>query len=90
MKTKIDPTHIQRDMETLGKQVFEMMTSRLTRQEAIEAKCRECSYDELDAGTWRQQIGRCEITNYPLWVYRPMPYPKRSSCNQAVQPENGG
>ena len=62
--------------------------SKLTRQQAIEAMCKECSYDELDEGTWRQQIGRCEITDCPLWVYRPMPYPKRSPCNQAVQPEN--
>ena len=64
------------------------MTSKLTRQQAINAKCRECSFDELDVGTWRQQIERCEITDCGLWPYRPMPYPKRSSCNQAVQSEN--
>ena len=63
-------------------------SKQLTRQQAINAKCRECSYDELDVGTWRQQIERCEITDCALWIYRPLPYAKRSPCNQAVQPEN--
>jgi len=26
----------------------------MTRQEAIEAKCKECIFDPLDDGTWRQ------------------------------------
>ena len=35
----------------------------MTRQKAIEAKCKECTYDELDEGTWRQQVERCDITD---------------------------
>ena len=62
--------------------------SKLTRQQAIEAKCKDCIYDPLDDGTWRQQVGRCEITDCALWVYRPRPYPKRSADFQVVQPEN--
>ena len=62
--------------------------SKLTRQQAIEAKCKDCIYDPLDDGTWRQQVGRCEITDCALWVYRPRPYPKRSADFHAVQPEN--
>ena len=62
--------------------------SKLTRQKAIEAKCRDCNYDELDVGTWRQQIERCEITDCALWEYRPK---SRSSIaniahSVAVQP----
>ena len=41
-----------------------------TRQEAINLKCKECAYDELDDGTWRQKVERCEITDYPLWKYQ--------------------
>ena len=50
----------------------------MTRQKAIEAMCRECSYDELDDGTWRMQIERCELTNCPLYQYRPV---SRSKSN---------
>ena len=59
-----------------------------TRQQAIEAKCKDCIYDPLDDGTWRHQVGRCEITDCALWVYRPRSYPKRSADFHAVQPEN--
>ena len=43
----------------------------MTRQQAIEAKCKDCIYDPLDYGTWRQQVERCELTNCSLWPYRP-------------------
>ena len=46
-------------------------TAPMTRQKAIEAKCKECIYDPLDDGTWRQQVERCEITDCALWNYRP-------------------
>ena len=38
-----------------------------TRQEAINLKCKECAYDELDDGTWRQKVERLDITDCPLW-----------------------
>jgi hypothetical protein len=43
----------------------------MTRQQAIEAKCKDCIYDELDHGTWRQQVERCELTDCALYPYRP-------------------
>jgi hypothetical protein len=43
----------------------------MTRNEAIAMKCKDCSYDELDVGTWRQQVEQCEITDCALWAYRP-------------------
>ena len=43
----------------------------MTRQQAIEAKCKDCIYDELDHGTWRQQVERCELMECSLWEYRP-------------------
>ena len=56
----------------------------MTRQEAIDAKCKECIYDADEDGTWRQQVKACDITSCPLHQYRPMPYKVR---NHAVQPE---
>ena len=63
----------------------------MTRQQAIEAKCKDCTYDELDDGTWRQQVERCELIECSLWEYRPisrsnMPDMARSA---AVQPHYG-
>jgi hypothetical protein len=62
-----------------------------TRQEAINLKCKECAYDELDDGTWRQKVERCEITDCPLWKYKPKSRSKASSVahSVAVQPHFG-
>ena len=54
----------------------------MTRAKAIAGKCKECIYDELDQGTWRQQVKACDIESCALHRYRPMPYKPR---NQAVQ-----
>ena len=43
----------------------------MTRQQAIDAMCKGCIYDPLDDGTWRMQVQQCEITDCPLWNYRP-------------------
>ena len=43
----------------------------MTRQKAIEAKCKECIYDPLDDGTWRQQVEGCDLVDCSLWGYRP-------------------
>ena len=44
----------------------------MTRQKAIEAMCRECCCDELDDGTWRMQVERCELSDCPLYQYCPV------------------
>jgi len=49
----------------------------MTRQQAIEAKCKDCIYDELDDGTWRQQVERCELVECSLWEYRPQSRSKK-------------
>lgn len=40
---------------------------------AIDGKCKDCIYDPLDTGTWREQVGRCTCLGCPLWPIRPMP-----------------
>ena len=61
---------------------------RRSRQQAIEAKCKDCIYDPLDDGTWRQQVERCEITDCALWNYRPKSRSKIPSLSDSapVQP----
>jgi len=41
-------------------------------KKCIEAKCKDCTYDPLDKGTWRDQTERCNIQSCPLWPVRPM------------------
>ena len=58
----------------------------MTRQQAIDAFCKSCIYDDEEDGTWRQQVKACDIQSCALHRYRPMPYKVRS---QAVQPDSG-
>jgi hypothetical protein len=46
--------------------------TRLTRQQAINANCRDCCYDELNGGTWRDQVEACPSTSCPFYEYRPV------------------
>ena len=59
-------------------------TAPLTRQKAIEAKCKDCTYDPLDDGTWRQQVERCDITDCALWNYRPKSRSKLPNITDSV------
>ena len=45
-----------------------------SRKQAIAEYCKECSYDREDkgAGTWRQQIEACVMTDCPLYEFRPL------------------
>lgn len=40
---------------------------------AIDAKCRDCIFDRLSAGTWREQVASCVSANCSLHPVRPMP-----------------
>lgn len=45
---------------------------KLTRQEAIDAECRDCSSSPLNEGTWRQQVELYCYGDCPLSKYRPV------------------
>ena len=64
----------------------------MTRQKAIDAKCRECIYDELADGTWRMQVEQCELTACALYPYRPVSRSNAPSKadGAAVQPHYEG
>ena len=62
------------------------MGKRLTRQVAINAKCRDCVYDRMEAGTWRQQVERCGGADCALYAYRPV---SRASTNTSSMVDCG-
>ena len=41
-------------------------------KKAVEAKCKDCSYDPCAPGTWREQVELCRVTKCPLWAVRPV------------------
>ena len=43
----------------------------MTRQQAIDAHCKSCIYDEYAEGTWRMKVEQCELTACALHSYRP-------------------
>ncbi|RKZ87530.1 MAG: hypothetical protein DRQ39_04015 [Gammaproteobacteria bacterium] len=54
--------------------------SKLTRQQAINAMCKSCIYDEGGGnGTWRDQTEGCTAPDCPLYEHRPL-----SSGTQAI------
>ena len=41
-------------------------------RKAIDNMCKDCTYDELDKGTWRQQVAACTTKTCPLHSVRPV------------------
>lgn len=39
---------------------------------AINAKCKDCTYDKAIPGTWRDQTEQCTVRACALWPVRPM------------------
>lgn len=57
----------------------------MSRQKAINEKCRDCIYDPLAPGNWRQQTGACTIKTCPLWPYRPVSRPRGDTCQRTAK-----
>lgn len=53
------------------------MKGKLTRQQAINAFCKGCIYDEYDKGNWKQQVTACTMSDCQLFDYRPISRPKK-------------
>lgn len=43
----------------------------LSRAKAVNQHCKDCSYDPLNGGTWRQQVEACSVTKCALYPIRP-------------------
>ena len=41
-------------------------------KQAIADKCKDCIYDPLAGGTWREQVEMCRSTKCALWPVRPI------------------
>lgn len=49
----------------------EPLPGTVSLRTAINAKCRECIYDPMVPGRWRQQVAACTVVRCPLWPVRP-------------------
>jgi hypothetical protein len=47
--------------------------SRISLRKSINAHCKDCIYDNLAPGSWRQQVALCPIDSCALYKVRPMP-----------------
>ncbi len=57
------------------------MTARKSLRTAIDEKCRDCIFDPLAVGNWRQQVTLCSVYSCPLWEVRPL---SRAAIPEAV------
>ena len=44
----------------------------MSLRKAIDAMCKDCTYDDQDKGTWRQQVAVCTLKTCPLHPVRPV------------------
>jgi len=45
----------------------------MSLRKAINKNCKNCIYDDLAAGTWRQQVFLCSVKSCALYDVRPKP-----------------
>ena len=45
---------------------------KVSPKQAIGLHCKDCIYDELDVGNWKQQVTACEFTKCNLYPFRPI------------------
>jgi hypothetical protein len=39
----------------------------------IDKNCRDCTYDSVSPGTWRQQVALCNVKSCSFWEIRAKP-----------------
>lgn len=62
MNNSIKPQNLPKNSKKIG------------LRKAVDNHCRSCVYDELEPGTWRQQVELCTVTICDLYPFRPHPY----------------
>ena len=48
------------------------MVNTKSKAKAINEMCKDCTYDSMDKGTWREQVQSCNIKRCPLFNFRPL------------------
>lgn len=61
----------------------------MSLRKAINHKCKECLYDPVGKGTWREQVAVCTSWDCPLWNARPKPTKASISRLISVMEEQG-
>lgn len=59
----------------------------MSLRKAINEKCKDCIYDEIERGTWREQVTGCTIQSCPLWAVRPTSSSARAAAWRGEAPE---
>ena len=60
----------------------------MSLRKAINAKCKDCSHDPLDTGTWLKQVEDCTAVDCPLFPVRPLTKATKQGLNgKKEQPE---
>ena len=47
----------------------------ISLRKSINEKCKDCTYDPMGEGNWRQQVGDCRVKVCALWPIRPVSKP---------------
>jgi len=58
----------------------------VSRIDAIAAKCRDCIYDPLSAGTWREQVAACASASCAYTVSGRFPVPAWLVASSTLSP----
>ena len=59
----------------------------ISYRKLIDAKCKDCVYDPLDVGNWRQQTGDCRVVSCPLHEVRPKSKPRKQGTPNTATKE---
>ena len=71
MKDSIAPEGRSKRRRTRDEIIARLLSGTTGLRDGVDANCVSCCYDELDRGTWRQQVEGCEITDCPMHPVRP-------------------
>ena len=52
--------------------------ARPSMRRAINAMCKDCIFDPMGGGNWRQQVSACSTPSCPLFELRPLSRPEGS------------
>ena len=71
--------------------------ARPSMRQAINAMCKDCIFDPMGAGNWRQQVSACTTPTCPLFDLRPVsrrrdtqePATRRTEGQDGPFPGNG-
>jgi hypothetical protein len=45
----------------------------MSLRKRIDRNCRDCTYDSVSPGTWRQQVALCNVKSCQFWEIRAKP-----------------